>query len=980
MAFDVKKTSIEITAVDKTKVAFDSVKSSIGGLSSQFGALSGILSAGAFVAFTKRIIDQADSMNDLSKRTGIAVGQIGAWKLATEQSGTSIEALTQALGKGSKYLVEHGDNLKKIGINAKTSEELILQLSGVISKMPSDDPRRTALAMQVLGKSAGELIPLLSEGEAGLRAMLERGRELNPVTQEMAAEADKFNDILAEMKLQASGLGFAITRDLLPGLNTFLLKMREAAENGNLLTGFFGATVDGMKTIRERVVARERINKEIPDRMKFLSGSLLNKSITDTDRYRIGIELKALANEKNNLMRELGMIKKEAEPVLELNKNQNSALNSFLNPESETKARKLADDAKKAARDKLMTEEKLYEVNRDMFRELDKRQIKHDELVRKNQEELANDKLETQRKWFELEERNMAKIQQEREAELERLAEQQQEMAHEFSQALTNGLFDSFKKGESFGRAMLSNLMALAKTWAVRLLDGILAPIGSSIAAVFTGGAASVFSGSASAAASGGSSSIFGGFASIGDAIMKGNAGIISGIESLGTFLSTGNGGLGDLLGGALGQYASQIANVLPFAGAAFSLLTGDIKGAISQGVGAGIGLAIGGPVGGIVGAVAGSLLGGLGGEHVIRKKFYANASVGSSGTNILSAYGNSDTSGSEKRYAAGPANSFADAIMQYAKAFGASVDRFTLGVTYHQKYNAYGINVGREITKSGWDFVATADKSVDGAAQAFLLAVKKGFVNLPDYILNILNKSILNISDAQANIQLIADIKKIGDALKDLPPIFDAIGYSLEKNVTLNNVNLLKSQFAAVGTFTSLFYTQQEQFDTFTRQLTSQFDALNTAVPKSRDEYRKLVDGIKVTDESTSNLFHGLVALAPAMDSYFKQLQAQADVLNSITRSTDSFATLADFRNYTGISGNFGTTFSADYTSNLEAGRISYTANGQARGAGANADLINEVKMLRTAIEANVVYSSQTASVLRKFDGDGMPEVRVIA
>jgi DNA-binding transcriptional MerR regulator len=233
MAFDVKRANIEITATDKTKVAFDSIKNSLKNLTGQFGGLSAVIGVGAFAAFTKRIIDQADSFNDLSKRTGIAVERIGAWRLATEQSGTSMEALTTALAKGSKYLVQHGDDLQKIGINAKTSEELILQLSGIISKLPSDDPRRTALAMQVLGKSAGELIPLLSEGEAGLRKWLARGRELNPVTAQMAKNADEFNDSLAEMKLISGGLFVGLVGKILPSLNSYLNQLKSVVDEGD---------------------------------------------------------------------------------------------------------------------------------------------------------------------------------------------------------------------------------------------------------------------------------------------------------------------------------------------------------------------------------------------------------------------------------------------------------------------------------------------------------------------------------------------------------------------------------------------------------------------------------------------------------------------------------------------------------------------------------------------------------------------------
>lgn len=96
------------------------------------------------------------------------------------------------------------------------------------------------------------------------------------------------------------------------------------------------------------------------------------------------------------------------------------------------------------------------------------------------------------------------------------------------------------------------------------------------------------------------------------------NSDFVGSIEKLGTFLSTGQGGLGDTIGGFLGEYSSQIAGALSFAPAVFSLLKGDVKGAALQGGGAAIGTFLGGPVGGAIGSFIGGALGSLfGGEKL---------------------------------------------------------------------------------------------------------------------------------------------------------------------------------------------------------------------------------------------------------------------------------------------------------------------------------------------------------------------------
>lgn len=999
--------------------AFDSASNALGNM------VKGVLAAGAaYLTLSKGIeaindsISGLASLDDLSQKTGSSVENLSKMQKVAKQFGGDFAAVDTAvskLAKGMASVDSEASNahraLKALNLNdfSKTHDasEVMVEVAKRLQEY-KDSAGKAALANDLFGKSGADLLPYLND-------LAENYDSMTGASAKAAKQAADFQDRLGGLKLKVGELFQNLAIDLLPTLNDVAgaindslnasrdLKADKSALNWadelalagarvydtfanvaalvKALMGSFKVVYADIKVLGEAsklanpgALAASIASGNNPYKNLDLAKSARDKTLAEAnagyesllsaDRSAAENALLARFSARPLNARNAAIARRAGSGLSELDYKTGNAPSSGNN-EAANAARRLNDQRLKDLQDLIDTEREEYDAI--------------NQYKAKKEEEVAKEKAEMQKAWAEVEQRNIDAAQREREKafeqeqrNLEKLADEQRTMAHEFSQALTNGLFDSFKKGESFGRAMLSNLLALAKTWAVRLLDGILAPIGSSIAAVFTGGAASVFSGSASAASSGGSSSIFSGLSSIGNLFSNGNAAIVSSIESLGTFLSTGTGGLGDLLGGALGQYASQIANVLPFAGAAFSLLTGDIKGAISQGVGAGIGLAIGGPVGGIVGAVAGSLLGGLGGEHVIRKKFYANASVTSSGASILNAYGNSDTSGSEAGFAVNPTLAFADAILQYAKAFDASVNKFTLGVNYQQKYNAYLLTIGAATTGANKDFSFTADKSADGAAQAFLIAVKKGLVVLPDYIMGILKKSTLDINAAQANIQLLADIKKIGEALKDLPPVFDAIDYSLKNSITLKNVDLLKNQFASVGTYTSLFYTQAEQFDTFTKQMQSQFSALDSVMPQSRDEYRALVDGINVTNDATSKLFYGLVALAPAMDNYFKQLESQRLELNKLVDSS-YFSTSADY-----ASAAANSAIGLSYTGNI--GEINTTRRtGDAGLIAVIRQLVSSQASTQAVLEAVAVAVQETARIQKIWNGDGLPETRVI-
>lgn len=1111
MAFDVQKTSIEITAVDKTKVAFDSVKSSIGNLTSQFGALTGLLGAGAFVAFTKRIIDQADSMNDLSKRTGIAVEQIGAWRLATEQSGTSMEALTLALGKGSKYLVEHGDNLKKIGINAKTSEELILQLSGIISKMPSDDPRRTALAMQVLGKSAGELIPLLSEGEAGLRKMLERGRELNPVTKEMAENADKFNDSLAEMKLVSNGLFVNLVGKILPSLNTYLQQLHAIVNEGDWMDKllFFtlgyvpGKIADKTESPADRIKAytkeianlqnqlknsqltglpdQDYLKKQIaeaqagldaqrarlPFRVPKHSSNPSNYDATNLDAFlksdsnatpkknAIAERIKALGVENSLLAqgvpledaRTIARLKGDGATDQQIVKMLNATSVQNQYEAAEKSAEKTKQDLIKATQDhadamKQMlatADEAVLSAQRDYEesnRSLQVMQLGESAVIRMEAARLNEaaasaeqglayarlnglsqeniDFTETQilklhqladarlkladsadaKTAFEKEKQRILDLEKAQKDSTQRIEDNQKRFYDDLSQALTNSLFNGFKKGENFAKSFGKNLIALAKTWILQpTIQAIFSPVaGTGLA----GGIASLFSGSASAggasSSGGGLGSLLSGGSSIMNLISSGNNAIVSGIESLGTFLSTGSGGLGDMLGGAIGQYAGAISNVLPFAGAAFSLLTGDIKGAVSQGIGAGIGLAIGGPVGGILGSVAGSLLGGMfGGGHVIRPKYYANTQVSASGTSVLNSYKNE---GPNSDIAKAYGLNVGGAIAATAAQLGGTIQKaFQVGIATQQKYDAVNITLGGAATNKVYgQAFATGEATRNGSltAQAVLKSMQLGFVSMDGYIKKIVMGAASDIDSSLSSLNNILGLKTLHDSLADLPPIFDKVRQAIEKVATSQSLNVMTTAANQTKVFFDLFYSDIEKLNAQSDLVHAHFAKLSVgAFPDSRDAFRKLVEGIDTATSAGFKQYYGLTALAPEMDAYYKALVAQSDAASSATDSlnvlTDSFATLVDYQRYKGVSATYGDAFAKDYTFNLGTGRIAHNADGSVTSSSATGggSLVEQIKELRAELNAalvSVALSTQaTANFLKRWNGDGMPEVRTL-
>lgn len=253
------KTSIVLTADDRTSAAFANVKRNLDGLkgaaSSVSGALAGIgvgLSVGGFAAFVKNSIDAADNLNDLSKKTGVAVENLAGLQLVVDKSGTTMEMLgggvaklNKTLGEAARGSKEAQTVLRDLGITATDPMEAFYQLADAFGRFKTEGEKADAMS-RVIGKTWGELAPALAEGGAGLRSMVEEGKRLNPVTKEMAEQADKFNDAMSRFKAQESGVGTAIATELLPSLNRMLEDMNE----GIRIFGSFGAALVeiGLKT------------------------------------------------------------------------------------------------------------------------------------------------------------------------------------------------------------------------------------------------------------------------------------------------------------------------------------------------------------------------------------------------------------------------------------------------------------------------------------------------------------------------------------------------------------------------------------------------------------------------------------------------------------------------------------------------------------------------------------------------------------
>lgn len=186
----------------------------------------------------------ADELNTLSAQTGLTTEQIQKFKYASDIIDVDLNTLTGALKKTTMAMNnakggtgKSAEAFKKLGVNIKNADGTLKNNNDVFNESIralgniANETERDALAMELFGKSAQELNPLVKGGIDTLDELSKKAEKLGLVlSQDAIDKANKFNDQLDIMKANGQGLfgkiGNQVAQDLLP----YMEKLNEATE------------------------------------------------------------------------------------------------------------------------------------------------------------------------------------------------------------------------------------------------------------------------------------------------------------------------------------------------------------------------------------------------------------------------------------------------------------------------------------------------------------------------------------------------------------------------------------------------------------------------------------------------------------------------------------------------------------------------------------------------------------------------------
>lgn len=188
MAQDLK---IDIVATDKTGAAFRSVQTGMSGIQTsasslltKISAVTGALAAIGVGSALKGIVEAGDRLEELSKRTSIAVETLSALTNNAKLAGVSQEELGSGIIKLSRSIAEAvsdageqrmafqnlGVAIRDVNGNIRPTVEILADVAAGFQDA-EDGAIKTQYAVALFGKSGANFIEFLNQGREGVQAL-----------------------------------------------------------------------------------------------------------------------------------------------------------------------------------------------------------------------------------------------------------------------------------------------------------------------------------------------------------------------------------------------------------------------------------------------------------------------------------------------------------------------------------------------------------------------------------------------------------------------------------------------------------------------------------------------------------------------------------------------------------------------------------------------------------------------------------------
>jgi TP901 family phage tail tape measure protein len=221
-------------------------KSKFGNVTKVIGAAMLAVGAAITGAAVKSVTDFAkmgEEISNLAAKTGFSTEALSVFKYAADTTGTSIGAFETAIKRSQVVLTDAAQGsdtaskaLANIGLtfkdlaNLKPEDQFKAILEGIAS-IP-DPAARTKSAVDLLGKSGTDLLPILANGAQGFKDMEQATKDTGNMLDEVSAKAGAdANHAFETLGKSLSGVANTIAQDLIPAITPVIEKITSVVKS-----------------------------------------------------------------------------------------------------------------------------------------------------------------------------------------------------------------------------------------------------------------------------------------------------------------------------------------------------------------------------------------------------------------------------------------------------------------------------------------------------------------------------------------------------------------------------------------------------------------------------------------------------------------------------------------------------------------------------------------------------------------------------
>ena len=300
-----RKTADEL---NKFKGSATQAQVPLSGMSSKLGVLAGGLAAGAVVKAFKSAISETvawgTQVKSLTRNLGVTAEQASGLAAAAHHFGLETDDLNRGLGIFEKHLVAGDKAIQKAGIhfhdaqgNVRPFNQILGETADIFKKMP-DGPEKTALALNLFGRSGKQLIPLLNQGAEGLKHFDEEAKKLGlSLSGSQLAAISKYKFAQRDLSATIEGLQVQLGLKVIPALTGFVHVLTQVTQaishvpTGVLTAiGVFGAFVASVLLVKRVTEATQVALGFLKARYEALAGAIAGETAAQQAQTAVTVE------------------------------------------------------------------------------------------------------------------------------------------------------------------------------------------------------------------------------------------------------------------------------------------------------------------------------------------------------------------------------------------------------------------------------------------------------------------------------------------------------------------------------------------------------------------------------------------------------------------------------------------------------------------------------------------------------------------